>query len=227
LREDSMKMTQWDKDMIAAGRIVGRRMRDEYAIAVECLGDYEHGFRVVAKKLNETAGAWAEWDARDITEAVTIMRAVAEGASLARQQIEAGVRPLNYEDTVVCHACGARAGERSAGLHDGCPVCNPEGWGNCRKCGSFFNLSKQERCQSCEPEEDPAEHIAAGGVRHPEVTVRLVGEDGNAFAILATVKRALRRAGVDETEIARFRDEAVAGDYDHLLNTCMEWVNVT
>ena len=63
-------------------------------------------------------------------------------------------------------------------------------------------------------------------VRHPEVRVQLVGEDGNAFAVLATVRMALRRAGVPEQEVLAFVREATAGDYDELLRTCMRWVNV-
>lgn len=31
-------------------------------------------------------------------------------------------------------------------------------------------------------------------VRHPEVRVRLVGEDGNAFGVLGSVRSALRHA---------------------------------
>ena len=63
-------------------------------------------------------------------------------------------------------------------------------------------------------------------VRHPEITVRLSGGDGNAFGVLGAVQQALRRAGVDEKEIDAFFDEATSGDYDHLLATCMAWVNV-
>lgn len=63
-------------------------------------------------------------------------------------------------------------------------------------------------------------------VKYPDVTVKLVGEDGNAFSILGKVKNALRRAGVPKTEIDAFLKEAMAGDYDHLLITAMEWVNV-
>ncbi len=63
-------------------------------------------------------------------------------------------------------------------------------------------------------------------VRHPEVRVSLVGEDGNAFAILALVRQGLRRAGVPEEEVAAFVREATAEDYDHLLVTVMRWVDV-
>ena len=57
-------------------------------------------------------------------------------------------------------------------------------------------------------------------------TVKLVGEDGNAFSIVAHVKQALRRAGADKEYIDKYLSEATAGDYDHLLVVCMEYVNV-
>lgn len=64
-------------------------------------------------------------------------------------------------------------------------------------------------------------------IRHPEITVDLIGEDGNAFAILGRVQRALRRGGVPDAEISEFMAEAKSGDYDHLLVTVMRWVNAT
>jgi hypothetical protein len=64
------------------------------------------------------------------------------------------------------------------------------------------------------------------GVRYPDVRVSLVGEDGNAFAILGRVQKELRRASVEPEEIQEFVREATAGDYDHLLQTAMAWVDV-
>lgn len=63
-------------------------------------------------------------------------------------------------------------------------------------------------------------------VKHPEVEVELVGNDGNAFSILANVRRSLRKAGVPQSEIDEFVNEATSGDYDHLLQTCIRWVTV-
>lgn len=57
-------------------------------------------------------------------------------------------------------------------------------------------------------------------------TVKLVGEDGNAFSILARVRVALRKAGMKQDKIKEFVDEATSGDYDHLLQTCMKYVNI-
>ncbi len=63
-------------------------------------------------------------------------------------------------------------------------------------------------------------------VKYPNVKVKLVGTDGNAFAVIGKVGRALRDAGISETEVDDFRDEAMSGDYNHLLMTAMEWVDV-
>lgn len=61
-------------------------------------------------------------------------------------------------------------------------------------------------------------------VRFPEITVQLSGEDGNAFAILARVRGAMKAAGLPAAVIEAFTDEASSGDYDDLLRTCMRWV---
>jgi len=58
------------------------------------------------------------------------------------------------------------------------------------------------------------------------ITVNLVGNDGNAFVILGKVTYALKKADVPKEEIDTFRKEATSGDYNHLLTTCMKWVNV-
>ena len=63
-------------------------------------------------------------------------------------------------------------------------------------------------------------------VKFPHIKVRLVGTDGNAFAVLAKVRAALRKAKVDEAEVAAFLEAATSGDYDHLLCVCMETVEV-
>ena len=62
--------------------------------------------------------------------------------------------------------------------------------------------------------------------KYPNVTVTLIGEDGNAFAILGRVKRALGNARVSKGEIDAFMAEAMSGDYNHLLATVMRWVEV-
>jgi hypothetical protein len=62
--------------------------------------------------------------------------------------------------------------------------------------------------------------------KYPEITVTFTGTDGNAFAVLGRVRQAMRRAGVSEEARQAFMREATAGDYDHLLQTVMRWVEV-
>lgn len=63
-------------------------------------------------------------------------------------------------------------------------------------------------------------------IKYPNVTVRLLGEDGNAFAILGAVKRQMRRAKISQEEIDAYVAEATSGDYNHLLRVTMNTVNV-
>jgi hypothetical protein len=60
-----------------------------------------------------------------------------------------------------------------------------------------------------------------------DVEVKLIGTDGNAFALLGKVRRGLVSAGATGEDIQLFLEEAMNGDYNHLLSTCMDWVNVT
>lgn len=63
--------------------------------------------------------------------------------------------------------------------------------------------------------------------KYPNVEVQLTGQDGNAYTIMGTVVRALRRAGVSAQEIAEYQEESMSGDYDHLIQTAMRWVDVS
>ena len=60
--------------------------------------------------------------------------------------------------------------------------------------------------------------------KYPDIVVDLIGEDGNAFAIMGRVTRAMRNAGLPTEEVEQFRTEAMSGDYDNLLRTVMLWV---
>ena len=55
--------------------------------------------------------------------------------------------------------------------------------------------------------------------------VKLIGENGNAFLILGKVTKALKRVGM-KTESDAFLEEAMAGDYNHLLRTAMKYVEI-
>ena len=58
------------------------------------------------------------------------------------------------------------------------------------------------------------------------VEVPLAGTDGNAFAIIGTVTKAMKEAGVASPIIEIYRDEAMASDYDNLLRVTMRYVDV-
>src|SRR5574343_658366 len=55
----------------------------------------------------------------------------------------------------------------------------------------------------------------------------LVGQDGNAFAIIGRVSAALKKHG-QKDKVAEFHAKATSGDYDNLLTTAMNYCfNVT
>ena len=58
-----------------------------------------------------------------------------------------------------------------------------------------------------------------------DVHVKLIGEDGNAFALMGTVSKALKRGGHKDL-VDKFFDEATSGDYNHLIQTCKKYVHV-
>ena len=59
-----------------------------------------------------------------------------------------------------------------------------------------------------------------------DIDVQLSGEDGNAFAIMARVTKALRNAGATKEQLDEYYKESTSGDYVHLLRTACAWVNV-
>jgi len=56
--------------------------------------------------------------------------------------------------------------------------------------------------------------------------MQLVGLDGNAFAVLGAFQREARKQGWTPEEIATVRAEAMSGDYNHLLATIMDNVDM-
>ncbi len=63
-------------------------------------------------------------------------------------------------------------------------------------------------------------------VKYPEIEVQLTGNDGNAFAVMGAVKKALKRAKVSADEITEYTKQSMSGDYDNLLRVAMSWVTV-
>jgi len=57
--------------------------------------------------------------------------------------------------------------------------------------------------------------------------LKLTGQDGNAFSILGKARLVARKAGWDKERISEFMEKAMSGDYDHLLQTCMKYFDVS
>ena len=64
-------------------------------------------------------------------------------------------------------------------------------------------------------------------IKYPKIKVKLTSNDGNAFFIMGTVQRALRKNKIPQEEINKYLEECKSGDYDHLLQTTMQWVDVS
>ncbi len=63
--------------------------------------------------------------------------------------------------------------------------------------------------------------------KYPDVTVILTGTDGNAFAIIGAVKKALREYGKNKEVTDAWLEEAMSQtSYDNLLQLAFQWVNV-
>ena len=56
--------------------------------------------------------------------------------------------------------------------------------------------------------------------------LQLVGQDGNAFFILARARQAAKKAGWPKEKIEEFTQKAQSGDYNNLLATCMDYFDV-
>jgi len=61
--------------------------------------------------------------------------------------------------------------------------------------------------------------------KHPNIFVRLSGQNGNAFMIVGVCIEAAQKAGLPKGEIDQFVKEATNASYDDLLQTVMRWFN--
>jgi hypothetical protein len=52
--------------------------------------------------------------------------------------------------------------------------------------------------------------------------LKIIGENGNAFAILGAAQRAAKKAEWSKDKIDKIMEEARSGDYDHLLRVMTE-----
>lgn len=63
--------------------------------------------------------------------------------------------------------------------------------------------------------------------KFPHIKVQLSGQDGNAFMIMGLTTKAMRRAGVEDADIQAYKDLAMSGDYDNLLQVTMRTVSTS
>ena len=65
------------------------------------------------------------------------------------------------------------------------------------------------------------------GPKYTGVCLHLSALDGNALGIVGAARRALQTVGAAPEEIETFVEEALSGDYNHVLRTTAEWVGLT
>ena len=63
--------------------------------------------------------------------------------------------------------------------------------------------------------------------KYPNIKVKFTENDGNAYSMMGRVTKAMQKAGVSKVIQDEFFKEATSGDYHHVLQTCMKYVNVT
>jgi hypothetical protein len=69
-----------------------------------------------------------------------------------------------------------------------------------------------------------------GALQMPEIKkpkLKLVGQDGNAFAIIGMARKVAQKAGWTQEQIEEYTSEATSGDYNHLLRTTMDFFDVS
>ena len=50
--------------------------------------------------------------------------------------------------------------------------------------------------------------------------------NGNAYAIMGAVSKAIKKAGATQEEIKKYQEESVSGDYNNVITTASKYVNV-
>lgn len=66
----------------------------------------------------------------------------------------------------------------------------------------------------------------ATSIKHPDISVQLVGQDGNVFNLMGVVIRALRENGFGD-EVDDFVSEVTSSkSYHEALTVMMSWVDV-
>lgn len=62
-------------------------------------------------------------------------------------------------------------------------------------------------------------------MKRPQMSWEEFSSDGNAFAIIAKVRRALIKADMTD-EAINFVDDATRGDYNNVLQTAMRYIDI-
>ena len=63
-------------------------------------------------------------------------------------------------------------------------------------------------------------------IKPPEITVQLVGQNGNVFNLMAIVANALRKNGFGEEVQCFITDDTSSKSYHEALAVMMRWVDV-
>ena len=58
-------------------------------------------------------------------------------------------------------------------------------------------------------------------------TLKIIGTDGNVFSILGKASIAARKANWPKEKVDKFLAECMSGDYDHVLQMCIEHFEVS
>lgn len=105
--------------------------------------------------------------------------------------------------------------------------------GSLRECGPLESITKAQHLIN--------NHAAHAGVffvpecpecnmedltKLPRPTVDLSHSGGNALTLVSATQKALRKAGWTHPQCDAFRKEALSGNYDHVLQTCMKYAEV-
>lgn len=63
--------------------------------------------------------------------------------------------------------------------------------------------------------------------KYPQIKLKLSDRDGNAFSIISRARRLMHNAGLSNEEINAYINEATRKDYNHVIQTTMEWFDVS
>ena len=83
-------------------------------------------------------------------------------------------------------------------------------------------------CESCNSRPECKKELAKGSLCGQRVkpTIDLGNIDGNAFCLIGTALKGLKKAGYSKEDMDKFKADATSGDYDHVLQVIFEWCEV-